>query len=197
MKIRAFVILILALQFVACGTTKTIRIESNPAGANVFLNDKKVGASPFDISDSKFKEEFKRGFLEVKLQAKGYEPKNILISTKANQTMKVNLQPYTDDYFAKTVLAEFQASGNQMVRELLQVQGLIVAKMYPQAEEKLKNFMVKYPNIAAGYVLQANLEMNKNEKDQALRNLQRALSLDADDPVVTRMVENLKKASTQ
>lgn len=174
-----------------------VRIESSPTAAEVYLNNKLISKTPVELDSEKYKTEFAKPYLDIKLSQNGYEGQSVLISTKSVQTFKINLKPFDKLYFESKLLSNFQTEANELVREILQIQGLIVAQQIDQAEEKNTSFLKRYPNIAAGYVLQSSIEMAKDDKAKAVRNLQRALSLDPQDPVVLRALSNLKKGTSQ
>lgn len=174
-------------------SSATIKVESNPPGAVVSLNNKEIGQTPLALKSSDYKEAFRMSFIELTVRAKGYEPRSFIAKTEGDQTVSITLNPYTEEYFANTLMANYQAQANKLIRDLLFIQGLLINKKYEQAEAALGDFIRQYPNIAATYVLRANIEISKNNRDLALRNLERAISIDPQDATAQRMMENLKK----
>ena len=181
----------------ACSTTRSIRIESEPSGANVLIADKEIGTTPFELTEDKFQEEFRESFLRVKINKNEFEEQILIVPTVGIQNFKVDLRPLDQKYFESVLLKHFQRPQNELVRELLQIQGLLFSKKNAEAEKRLQDFNKSFPNIAASYVLQANLAMINGNEDQARRFLQRALSLDPQDAVVKRMLENFNTRTRQ
>jgi tetratricopeptide (TPR) repeat protein len=181
-----------------CGCSSVnVMVQSEPSGATVLLRDKVIGVTPLDLKANDYKDEFAKQFLELKVQLKGHQPKDILVATQGYQNISLKLEVYDPNYYQKTILSDFQDQSNFLVREILQIQGLIVAGKNQDAEDRLKLFLQKYPNLSAPYVLQANLELGRKQRDNAIHNLERAISLDPSDAVVVRMLENLKKQASQ
>ncbi len=176
-------------------SSKVIRVESKPTSAQVFLNDKPIGKTPMDLKSTDFKQEFNKPYVDIKVVNAGFEPKTMLVATNSIQKINVELKPYDKKYFETKLMSDFQDSSNELIREVLQIQGLIVAQKMDEAEEKNKNFMKRYPNVAAAFVLQSSIEVAKNNIDQAMKNLKRAAQIDPADPVVVRAMESLKKRS--
>ncbi len=79
-----------------------------------------------------------------------------------------------------------------MVRDLLRIQGLVITRNYDEAEHNLEKFQKSYPNVAASYVLSADLYSARGDLEKAHSYLQRAYSIDKDDPVIPMMMERLK-----
>ncbi|KYG65818.1 hypothetical protein AZI86_01725 [Bdellovibrio bacteriovorus] len=171
-----------------------VKIESNPSGANVFLDSKNIGATPLELASDKYADPFSKEYLDIRVEKAGHQSRSVLASTRVSQDFLISLDPYSTDYYEKMVLPNFQDGANKMTKEILTLQAMVMSKKYDQAEERLKKFIEIYPNIAAAYVLQANIESSKNNLDQAIKNLERASSIDPEDTVVKRMLESFRRS---
>ncbi|KYG61428.1 hypothetical protein AZI86_17085 [Bdellovibrio bacteriovorus] len=191
------VFILVPLLLTACMSPRTIRIESTPSAAAVIISDKVIGETPIEISESNYPDEFKQNYLNIKITKAEHEEKSVIVPTQGLQNFTINLLELNQKYFETIVLKSFQRPQNELVRELLQIQGLLFSKKTNEAENRLQVFMKAYPNIAAGYVLQANIAIEKGNRAEAKQLIVRALSLDPNDAVVKRMLENLSGRTTQ
>lgn len=173
--------------------TKSVQIESQPSGATVMINDKEVGKTPLTLTPETAGVGQDDHFVKMNLSLPGHESVKTIVNFKDQRKIEMALPPFEEKYFEKRVAPEFQNQVNQLVRDILTIQGLVLSTQDSLAKKRLEEFVVKYPNIAAGYVLQANLEIKNGQKDLALRYLERARSIDPEDNVVKRMIESLKK----
>lgn len=185
-------ILSLALGLVGCAA-KTLRIQSTPPGAEVKLESTKIGVTPLTLPLNKIPKETAKGFLELTLSSPGYQERQVIVAVDGVRDIRLKLEPLDETYFRRTILAHYKKSANVMVREILLIQGYLVSKKNDLAAESLNKFIQTYPNVAAGYVLQSQLELSRGQKAQAIANLERAATLDADDAVVARLLQHLKE----
>lgn len=192
MKSTSLIMIWIALSGTACSTS-SVRIESEPPGARVVSGGKELGQTPLDLPSGSGTTADSGPFLNLELSLHGYEPLTVLLDSKGERKVNFQLTPHQAEFFEKRILPDFQEPMNQLVREVLTLQGLIFSRQLQTVEERLDRFVQKYPNIAAGYVLQANLRLMNKKKDEALRLLERARSIDPGDAVVARMIEGLKK----
>ncbi|KYG64675.1 hypothetical protein AZI86_10715 [Bdellovibrio bacteriovorus] len=179
--------------FLTSCATAHFRIETEPANAEVQINNKVVGMTPLDIKPEMNPEAFAKPLLSVKISKPGFESQNVFVDSGASQTLNFNLTAYTAEYFKERMLLNFSRQVNGLSRGILEIQGFIASGKFPVAQERLNNFMKEYPNVASAYVLQATLDLENKNPTMAFKNLQRALTLDPDDAVAARLVERLKK----
>lgn len=183
--------------FAGCSTisstfTSNVEIQTVPSGADVLaISGEKVGTTPMVISD-----EIKRKLngpdnrINAILALPGYERREIYIESRGYETMEIRLTKLDDTYFSKRLTEDFSKQTNEVARNLLQIQGLLIAKKFDRAKQLADEFQKRFPNIAASYVLMASIEMAGGDRNKAKAYLLRAKSLDPDDPVVARMLNN-------
>lgn len=179
--------------FLTSCATAHFRIETEPANAEVQINNKVVGVTPLDVKPEMHPEAFGKPLLNVKISKPGYESQNVFVDSAASQTLNFSLTAYTTEYFKERMLLNFSKQVNGLSRGILEIQGFIASGKFPVAQERLNAFMKEYPNVASAFVLQATLDLENKNPTMAFKNLQRALVLDPDDAVAARLVERLKK----
>ena len=177
---------------VACASPG-IRIETVPPGADIYVEDKKVGLSPLNITSDLSPEAFRKPVIKVKISKVGYESDNVFLDSAGSQKLEIKLSAYSEDYFREMVMIHFPSQINGMSRELLEIQGLLASKKFEVAQARLSALQKSYPNLAAAFVLQSTLDVEKKDYQAASRNLQRALSLDPKDATVARLIEKIKR----
>lgn len=186
--LTAFVIL-----FVSACSTGQINISSNPAGAKILtINGESIGETPKTLT----KKEFEKILVDKRatfiLEKDGYASREVIFDVKGVENYEFKLNPLDKDYFKTKLLSQYPKEANELIREVLSIQGLIMNKKTAEAEKRVEEFQKNYPTVAAGFVLGANLAMLKNDKTTAQSHLLRAQSLDPQDPVVIRLLKNIK-----
>ena len=190
-------VLILATACFSCAGKKArVEVTSEPGGAEVVSFDgEKMGSTPLILEGEQLAKATKTGSLAVFISAPGYVERELVVETHGTVSYVVRLTRLDRDYFSKRLLNDFAFEANEMARELMQIQGLVLAGKLPDAEKALNAFQKKFPNVAASYVLFASIESQRGKGDQARRYLARAREIDPNDPVVIRMMNSVKGAS--
>jgi tetratricopeptide (TPR) repeat protein len=88
------------------------------------------------------------------------------------------------------VLKKFYPSKetNEIVRELLTAQMLIINKDYAKAKNYILGIEERYPRVAAVYTLLAYIEINQGNKKKAKFYIDKSLRLDRNDQMAKRML---------
>jgi hypothetical protein len=176
-----------------CGASNRVELKTTPAGAEVFdRGDNKLGVTPLTLEGEPLERASEDKRLFVTVRNPGYESRSLILDYRGGlDTHELTLSKQEDAFFSKTTLNDFAPQVNEMVRQLLGIQGLLVVKKLDQAERELETFQKRYPQVAAGLVMQATVSISRGQSDRALGYLKRARQLDPADPVVTRMLKGL------
>lgn len=67
------------------GTRQEVRVNSKPEGATVFLNGRRVGATPMTVMVSRW------GWHRVRIEMEGYEPYEVKLEKTYNSNANANL----------------------------------------------------------------------------------------------------------
>ncbi len=178
---------VLALMLGACGS-KRLELRSDPQGATVYtLNGDELGKTPLVLESDKLSVLSQEGLLGVRLESSGYRPLGIFLELRGNDVFNLNLEKLDESTFRTKSLIENQQKLNQMIRELLAIQGKVSAQRLDEASKDLEKFQQNYPVIAVSYVLQASIAKMKGDRLTFERAIARALQLDAEDPVALRL----------
>ena len=190
-------ILILATSSLSCAGKKArVEVTSEPAGAEVVsFEGEKIGSTPLILEGEQLAKATKTGSLAVLISAPGYVERELVVETHGTASYSIRLTRLDRDYFSKRLLNDFAIETNEMARELMQIQGLVLAAKLADAEKALNEFQKKFPNVAASYVLYASIESQRGKGEQARRYLARAREIDPNDPVVIRMLSSVKGGS--
>ena len=178
----------------ACAGAKAkLDLRSEPPGAEVLDHaGGKLGETPLTIEGDKLVGATDKGYVTLEVRKPGYEPRTLIVdSSRGLAEFDLRLKAMDESYFSQTATKEFTPEINAIARELLGIQGLIVVANVDEAEQRIRAFQEKYPLVAAGYVLKANLALMRGQKEQAKGYLLRAQELDSADTVITRMLRGM------
>jgi len=124
--------------------------------------------------------------LMVLIEAPGYIPRQLIFDIHGEDVYTVNLSKYDPNYFSERLLKDFHKNANEMSRELLRIQGLLMVRKLDEAERSIDVFQKAYPSIAASYALAANVEMLRGQPEKARAYLLAGEALDNEDPAIKR-----------
>jgi tetratricopeptide (TPR) repeat protein len=175
----------------ACGGFSRVRLElkSEPSGAEIStLQGEKLGSTPLTLQDQSLEKAVRDGRLMVTLSAPGYATRELLLEFHGQDSHDVKLSRLDEDYLLKKLMTDFSRQSNELARELLQIQGLLVINKLDEAEKQLEGFQKRFPNIAASYVMLGNLEAARGDLAKARAYFVRARSIDPGDPVIARLL---------
>lgn len=193
-QVLALVPLLAATAQSCASMQRQLEVTSQPAGAEVFNRaGEKIGVTPLVLQDSALDKVLDDGRAYVQLRAPGYAAERLLLEFKGRDSHDIRLLKLDDSYFSEKVMADFMPQTNRMIRELLSIQGLIVVRKLDQAEKSLNEFQKQFPQVAASYVMHANIALMTGRKKEAKAYLLRARSIDPADSVVSRMIQGLEE----
>lgn len=190
--------LVCGLVALLSGCASGLELRSNPAGAEVFaLSGEKLGETPLRIQGEVESKAAQNGRLSVVLRSPGFQNKELALDLSGSGYHEVTMSKLDEEYFSRQMLKDFSKQSNSMIRSLLQIQGLLILRKFDEAQAALVEFEKKNPNVAAAYVMMANIASYHGDAQKARSYLLRAASIDPDDPVVARMLGGRTPASSQ
>lgn len=178
----------------SCATPR-LEVTSQPPGAEVRnTRDEILGVTPLTLEKEKREAALDQGRIRVSIRSDGYQPRTFIVDSLGNDRLDVKLLPQNEEGFSRDVLPDYAAKANEMTREILRIQGLLVVRKNSEAAQSVAQFQKKYPSIAAGFVMEANLALAKGDRKSARGALERARQLDPNDLVAARMLSLLQPA---
>lgn len=173
-------ILVIAVLVVLCScSTLKIQVDSDPAGADVYLKEgkklKNLGTTPVKIEPSNL-----GGLDNIQLLIKkeGYQSHSIFM---ANTTLSSDAEVFAS--LQKSEIADGKAgavaeSSPDVQRSLASIQTELIKKNYQQAEVLAKTFLDKSPFSPVGWNLLGNAYLLQNRNQEALSAYEKALIYD-------------------
>lgn len=184
-KIAPFICLLLA----ACASPE-IKIDSSPSGANILSAQNEVlGQSPLVLKKAQIERLAKDDLLFLTFEKEGHEKRQVLVPSRGFDEHSVKLTPIDKKFFNQNVLVNWNKEVNELVADILTIQGLMVGRQTERAKQGLEAFEKKYPNIAAAYIFRAQLAELDGQEDLVRKYLQRAQKVAPQDPVVRRLLK--------
>jgi tetratricopeptide (TPR) repeat protein len=179
------------LTMVSCGsivrTEGIVVVESNPSGANVWMENEFLGQTPLEIKQA-------TGSLNsLRVSHPGFYDSHLNFSSEKFQKVSVSLQKIDGEDFKKIVKQELPQEMNRMVNRLLEVHAKIISKQYQDAETEVNDLIKEYPSVAAPYTLKANILVHQGNIPEAYRNALMAVKLDNRDVTASRLVHYLEE----
>lgn len=126
------------------------------------------------------------GLMAVRLVGPGYLPQTLMVEVRGVDAYRLQMTKLDDNFFKRYVLRDYTAEHNFMVREMLNIQGLIRTKKFTDAEKQLLGFQERFPTIAMTHVMLSNLALLRGDRVLAKRYLLQAQTLDPEDPIILR-----------
>jgi len=198
MKNRLYVLFGLVL--VSCASMKVgkVQVTSVPSGAEVLsFYGKSLGVTPLTLTAEMILGATYGNKIFLLLQTPGFMEREVIFDLHGEDTIEVNLTQLDAKYFTERFMSDFSQKGNEMARELLRIHGMVITRNFDDAEKNLELFQQTYPAIAAAYVLSADVYAARGDLVRAQAYLNRAYSIDKDDPVVLMMIERVKQRSNR
>ncbi len=193
-------LLLIAMLLNACSLLKfndkkEITIASIPSSAEVVnAAGEVVGVSPISLQAETLAKLTDGDKLIFSVRKPGFETQTLVVDLSVTNISShvVKLKEQSASTFSNDILLQYSKQTNEMIREILSIQGLIVASEWALADERLNGFEKKFSNIAAALVLRANVEINRGQVPRALEYLKRARSIDPDDTYISRLILSLQ-----
>ena len=169
-------------------------IESNPSMAEVITAKGDIlGNTPLKMEGGELIKYAKDGYVALIVKKSGYIPREIVVPANGIDMYSVNLTSLNPNHFEKWVLKTYGSETNEMLRKLLQIQGLLFLKKFNLAEGRISIFQKSYPNIASSYTMLGNIYYHQEKFKEARDQLLRALSIDSKDETTIRFLKAVNK----
>lgn len=169
---------------------KYLKIDTQPSGSQLLIKNEVVGQTPMEINEDLIKKYSESGNLEILVRKDGYFEKGYLIKPMGLESVSIKLTELNSAEGQKIPI-NYSNKINQISRDLLVIQGLIFSKNLEQAQNKLTEFNKNNPEVAAGYSLQASIDLLNKKLGPALQNISKAKSIDKNDPHILKLYNQI------
>jgi len=194
---RTFLTLVVGTCALEGCASRQLALESIPEGAEVRTTSGEVlGNTPLKLESAQLDKVTQNGLLSFHLSAAGFMPLAVFTELHGSDSLRVGLTKLDDKFFREQIATAYAPQHNELAREILRVQNLVQTRKIEDATSRLNSFQEKFPFVATGYLMQANLDLLRKDPDGARRALSRARKLDPEDPVIARMAGGSKVEET-
>jgi len=194
---KVFPILLCLIMFCQCSSNQ-IEVQSTPSGADVLSPEgEKLGQTPLVLSGDTLVKAVRNGRLNLVVTMPKFNTRELWAEPHGDDKYELKLIPLDAGYFTQRFLHEFSPQVNEMARQLLSIQGNLLARKLKDAELGLATLQNQYPNLAATFVLEADLHLIEGDKNKAKASLQRAISIDPKDAAAVRLLRSLNAAGDE
>ncbi len=178
---------VLACAVSGCAS-RSVEVASDPPGAEVqTMGGETLGTTPVILRNEALEKAMSSdGLMAIRLVGPGYLPQALMVEVRGADAYRLQMTKLDDNFFKRYVLRDYTAEHNFMVREMLNIQGLIRTKKFPEAEKQLLGFQERFPTIAMTHVMLSNLALLRGDRVLAKRYLLQAQTLDPEDPIILR-----------
>lgn len=193
---------LLALCFVGC-TSMEVTFESEPTGANVYLNEgkirKKIATTPqmVDLAEVQSLDSY-----SLLVSKPGYADHSLLLESRAIPSVGevfVELAPLANNRdIASTDGAsphhdyELNQKIDQVSRKIASIQGQLLRKNFNQAEVLAQELVNENPNLGVGWSLLGNAYYLQSRKQEALSAYEQALQYDPENKETQLMIKKIR-----
>jgi hypothetical protein len=188
-----FAALALVVAF-GCGSAakRSVELRSEPSDSEVKTTDGEVlGTTPLKLNEDVLNRITQKGVFSVEINHPGYVQDRLILDAHGEDVHDVKMRKLDESYFSHSLMADFAKQANAMARDLLRIHGALVARKFAETEQLIIEFQKKFPNVAASYVMRANVEVLRGNKKDARAYLVRAQSLDPEDSNIQRMLTQI------
>ena len=179
---QAHILKPIAIIVITCITScsKNISINTAPTGADILLNDKKIGITPLDLTDETLGDPNSAGGYLFSIEKEGYQ-RIWLWQPPGSDGFKVtiNLDKFVLNKSIKGK-GDFSSGLSQVIASsntLLEMQKLLFTNKFDELEEILKKEEVNHNKLGSFYFIKAALAMKKNDQKSALEAITKANQL--------------------
>lgn len=178
--------------FVSCSVA-TIRVESQPEGADVFANingqsSRKIGQTPLNLVESTLS--IGDQPFQLVVSKEGFQTENILVpSTAFSRTTLLQMK-------LKEISSSNKVMNDQMLQKVASqtalAQSLMKSKEYEQAEQSLVAMIAHYPGVATFHELLGNIHYLRRDLSKALTSYRKAYELNPSNIDTQRMINKIE-----
>lgn len=197
-------LLLVSLFFSSCSflggsKEKKFRIVTVPEGAEVRVGNSGLppGVTPYELSSEHLQELRTNGFLSLKISKLGFQEQKIIISNLGIAEITVDLIPLDKDLFHRLVLGTYSGQLNEILRDMLAIQGLFVLGDIANCKTKLEAFVASWPTIGAAYTMLGSIAVREKDYSLAKSYFLKAVHLDPKDSTAEKMLKAIDSGARQ
>lgn len=185
----------LALAAVSDCASSVVRVESDPAGADVALlsssgAEKKLGLTPLSVNETEGLGAITTNDIQIKVSKPGFESQVILLprtSMGLSATFMAKLATASSDR-ASTHAPE---TSDDLARGIAEAQNRVFKKDYEGAERQLSLLSDKHPGVATIYDLLGNVHYLRKDLGRALEAYRRSSKLQPGRVDTERLIQKI------
>ncbi|MBT3235295.1 MAG: tetratricopeptide repeat protein [Bdellovibrionales bacterium] len=175
-------------------TDEKLVIDTKPTKAKVYtVEGKEVGQTPLMLGKAESSSLRDEDFFYLVVKKPGHLDQLIVVPANGIDNYTVKLFAYNQEHFSRWVLDAYGERTNQLIRELLKIQGLLLQKKYQSAQKRLLAFQGSFPGVAASYTMLGNIHFINKQYEEAQAQFLRAISIDPQDQTATRFLAVVRK----
>lgn len=195
MKLYKFYTFTLSLLLLNACASSQLLVESEPAGADVSIvglgnTRQKIGKTPMTLTQLNVPNLFSDE-LQISVTKEGFHGESFLIPPGSGSVQGRVQAALTEDAVSKTC-QDSVGSLNEATDAVAQVQRMIYAKNYVEAERALTTYTVKFAAVPVFHSLLGNVRYLQKNLDKALESYQRSIALQPQNPETLRMIDKIK-----
>jgi hypothetical protein len=174
-------------------SSSTLRVESQPEGADVFINingqsGKKIGQTPVNILESTVGNADQP--FQITVSRDGFQTESVLVPP-TTFSRSTTLQMKMKEISSSSKLLNDQAL-QKVASQTAQAQLLIKSKDYEIAEQSLNILIAQYPGVATFHELEGNIHYLRRDLAKALASYKRAYELNPSNVDTQRMINKIE-----
>lgn len=155
------------------------------SGSPVFL-----GKTPLNVPTDQVTSQV-NGSATLVIAKPGFKSEHFLVP-KISLSSRVQVSAQLKEDNVSPMCAEADETLSRVVRDVAEVQNLMLQKRYDQAKSLLDGLILRHPKVSVFHDLQGNIYYLQRVTDQALKSYQRSLQLDPTSTETQRMVQKLE-----
>jgi hypothetical protein len=194
-KINFILILsIIHISLLGCSTSGKLHVETDPPGADIFViadnqPPRKIGQSPMTVEEGAIGTA--RATYRISINKAGFQPDSLLIAPflmPRETRIMTKLKPLT----LPASCQNSEESISRVAQGVAEIQALIRAKDFENAEKKLIVFTTDYSTISVFFDLLGNVHYLKKNLDQALIAYRKSYAINPQNSGTARMIKKIE-----
>lgn len=189
--LQGFSLLAITIGSLGCATS-ILKVESEPAGAEVYLSQAnrpsiKIGQTPLSIEESKLATGVEP--FQLTISREGFLNEHILVphsTLTRNTSIAVRLKGDMSKLSQSSDQLDKVASATALTQHLIRI------KDFERAEQNLLSYTTMYPSVATFHELLGNVYYLRREYNRALSSYKQAESLNPKNNDTRLMIERLQ-----
>ncbi len=194
-KSCALIIKFFLMVFTAGCAVGTVRVNSNPEKADVFLsyeNDQpsKIGSTPLNM-DSRLIDDNKGRYVNIQIKKEGFQTESLYVPTSLMKS-SIDISSKLEEFKLPLQCQDQTQAVERIARGIAQVQSLMNQNSLQEALAKLALLLDEYPNISVLQDLLGNAHYMSKNLEMALGAYEKSLKIDPSNLDTQRMVSKLR-----